>query len=95
MSKNNTSKPRATTERASGATEEQIYGIKKHTKMKFKELLQEIKLNKAVELIKSTNYSVVEIIDLIGYENPTYFYKIFKYKFKMTSREYKLNLQKN
>lgn len=63
--------------------------IKKHTKMTFKELLQEKKLSKAIELIKSTNYSIIEIIKLVGYENPTYFYKIFKNKFGMTPREYK------
>lgn len=63
--------------------------IKKHTKMTFKELLQEKKLSKAIELIKSTNYSIVEIKELIGYENPTYFYKIFKEKFGMTPREYR------
>jgi len=66
--------------------------IKKHTKMNFKELLQERKLSKAIELIKSTNYSIVEIIEQIGYQNPTYFYKIFKEKFGMTPREYKLSL---
>lgn len=68
--------------------------IKKHTKMTFKELLQEKKLSRAVELIKSTNYSIVEIMELIGYENPTYFYKIFKNKFGMTPREYKLHVIK-
>lgn len=65
--------------------------IKKHTNMTFKELLQEKKLSKAVELIRSTHYSVVEIMEQIGYENPTYFYKIFKEKFGMTPREYKLS----
>ncbi|EHI97492.1 transcriptional regulator with cupin sensor, AraC family [Clostridium sp. DL-VIII] len=64
--------------------------IKKHTKMTFKELLQERKLSKAIELIKSTNYSIAQIMDLVGYENPTYFYKIFKSKFGMTPRDYKL-----
>ncbi len=65
--------------------------IKKHTKMTFKELLQEKKLSKAVELIKLTEYSIIEIIEFVGYENPTYFYKIFKKKFGMTPREYKMN----
>ncbi|QAA34248.1 AraC family transcriptional regulator [Clostridium manihotivorum] len=65
--------------------------IKKHTKMTFKELLQEKKLSKAVELLKFTEYSIVEIIDLIGYENPTYFYKIFKEKYGVTPREYREN----
>ncbi|WP_315074377.1 AraC family transcriptional regulator [uncultured Clostridium sp.] len=67
--------------------------IKKHTKMTFKELLQERKLSKSIELIKSTKYSIVEIIDLVGYENPTYFYKIFKNKFGMTPRDYKFNIK--
>lgn len=66
--------------------------IKKHTKMTFKELLQERKLSKAVELIKSTNYSISQILEFIGYENPTYFYKLFKTKFGMTPRDYKLNI---
>lgn len=69
--------------------------IKKHTGMTFKELLQERKLSKAVELIKSTNYSIIDLIEMIGYENPTHFYKIFKDKFGMTPRAYKLNLCKN
>jgi YesN/AraC family two-component response regulator len=66
--------------------------IKKHTKMTFKELLQEKKLSKAIELLKSTDYHMFEIVQHIGYENQTYFYKIFKDKFGMTPREYKQNL---
>lgn len=66
--------------------------IKKHTKMTFKELLQEKKLSKAIELIKSTGYHMFEIVERVGYENPTHFYKIFRDKFGMTPRQYKLNL---
>lgn len=66
--------------------------IKKHTKMTFKELLQEKKLSKAVDLIKSTNCHMVEIVEHIGYENQTHFYRIFKEKYGMTPRQYKLNL---
>ena len=36
-----------------------------------------------------------EIIERIGYGNQTHFYKIFKEKFGMTPRQYKLNLNKN
>lgn len=66
--------------------------IKKHTKMTFKELLQEKKLGKAIELIKSTDYHMVEIIYHVGYENQTHFYNIFKDKYGMTPRQYKLKL---
>lgn len=60
--------------------------------MTFKELLQEKKLSKAIELIKSTGYHMFEIVERVGYENPTHFYKIFRDKFGMTPRQYKLNL---
>ncbi|WP_315110052.1 helix-turn-helix domain-containing protein [Clostridium intestinale] len=63
--------------------------IKKQTKMTFKELLQEKKLSKAVELLKVTEYPVVEVIELVGYENLTYFYKIFKEKYGVTPKEYR------
>lgn len=63
--------------------------IKKYTKMTFKELLQEKKLSKAVELLKSTEYPIVEIIEIVGYENITYFYKIFKKKYGITPKEYR------
>jgi len=69
--------------------------IKKHTGMNFKELLQEKRLSKAIELLKGTELTVVEIIEEIGYENPTYFYKIFKAKFGGTPKEFKLNASKD
>jgi YesN/AraC family two-component response regulator len=62
--------------------------IKRYTGMTFKELLQEKRLNKAVELIGISNYSITEIIELVGYENPTYFYKIFEKKYGTTPRRY-------
>lgn len=65
--------------------------VKKHTKMTFKELLQEKRLNKAKQLLNETDISVVEIISLVGYENLTYFYKIFKKKYGYTPKEYKNN----
>jgi YesN/AraC family two-component response regulator len=57
--------------------------------MTFKELLQEKRLNKAKKLLDETDISVVEIIYLVGYENLTYFYKIFKEKYGHTPKDYK------
>ncbi|KOF56773.1 MULTISPECIES: AraC family transcriptional regulator [Clostridium] len=62
--------------------------IKKHTGMTFKELLQEKRLSKAIELLQMSSYSISEIIELVGYENPTYFYKIFEKKYGVTPRKY-------
>lgn len=64
--------------------------VKKHTNYTFKELLQEKRLNKAVELLKAGNIPVNDIMEAVGYENPTYFYKIFKEKYKVTPKQYKI-----
>lgn len=63
--------------------------IKKHTGMNFKQLLQEKRLSKASELIQFSNYSIMEVIEQVGYENPTYFYNIFKQKYGITPRKFK------
>ena len=63
--------------------------IKKHTELTFNELLQEKRLSKAAELLKSTNLPISEIAQSIGYENLTYFYKIFKTKYNTTPKEYR------
>lgn len=63
--------------------------IKKHTKLTFKELIQVKRLNKAIELLKCNKFSIAEIMQMIGYENPTYFYKIFKEKYGITPNEFR------
>lgn len=63
--------------------------IKAYTGFTFKQLVQEKRMNKAVELLIKTDLPVVDIMRMVGYENITYFYKIFKGKYKMTPFDYK------
>ena len=65
--------------------------IKKNTGLTFKELVQEKRLDKATEFLKSTDYAIEDIIRKIGYENDSYFYRIFKKKFGLSPKEYKNN----
>ncbi|WP_342493881.1 AraC family transcriptional regulator [Bacillus sp. FSL R5-0712] len=51
--------------------------IKKATNFTFKELLQEKRLNKAKELLESTDMPIASVIDQVGYDNVSYFYRIF------------------
>ncbi|HDN2398399.1 TPA: helix-turn-helix transcriptional regulator, partial [Clostridioides difficile] len=67
--------------------------VKKHLGYTFKDLVQEKRLSKACELLVSTNLSIAEIIENVGYENLTYFYKIFKNKYGITPKEYKKNIK--
>ncbi len=64
--------------------------IKKNTGCNFKELLQRKRMNKAVELICDTNLSVNDIIAVVGYENNSYFHRIFKERYHMTPREFRM-----
>ena len=53
------------------------YIVKKLFKITYKELLMGKRLNKAKELLITSNLSISEIISLVGYENQGYFRKKF------------------
>lgn len=67
--------------------------IKKITGSTFKQLIQEERLNVAVTLLKTTNLPISRIMEDIGYENETYFYRLFKSKYKVTPNRYRNNKQ--
>ncbi|TDW20603.1 AraC-like DNA-binding protein [Breznakia blatticola] len=68
--------------------------IKKYTKSTFIQLVQEERLKNAVQLLVSTTLPVVDIMEEVGYENITYFYKIFKKKYQMTPSVYRETYKK-
>jgi AraC-like DNA-binding protein/quercetin dioxygenase-like cupin family protein len=55
--------------------------IKRHTGMKYSRFLQDIRLEKAKILLKTTQFTIEDIARQVGYENQTYFYRIFHEKF--------------
>lgn len=55
----------------------------------FKQLVQEVRLDKAMWFLKSTDIPVEQIIMEVGYENETYFYRIFKLRFGASPKEYR------
>lgn len=68
--------------------------IKKNTGFNFKELLQRKRLNKAVELMRETDLPVSDIIAAVGYENGSYFHRVFKERYHMTPRAFRIANQK-
>ncbi len=54
------------------------------------EYISEVRLKKAAELLENTQISVYEIIEKIGLENESYFYKIFKARYRCTPKKYSL-----
>lgn len=63
--------------------------IKKNTGFNFKELLQRKRMNKAAELICDTNLPVGDIIAAVGYENNSYFHRVFKERYHLTPKEFR------
>lgn len=63
--------------------------IKISTGHTFKEMLQTIKLNKAVELITSSNLMITDISHAVGYENPAHFIRLFKKVYGVSPNQYR------
>ncbi len=63
--------------------------IKQNTGYTFKELLQRKRLNKAAQLLADTELSVSDIISCVGYDNASYFFRIFKEKYGVSPKEYR------
>ncbi len=63
--------------------------VKKITGCTFLQLVQQSRLNQAAELLRTTDLTIVEIMQQVGYENITFFYKLFKEKYRQTPRTYR------
>lgn len=63
--------------------------LKKHTGKNFKELLQLRKLQQAAYLLDNTTMSADRIIESVGYENSSYFYRCFRKKYGCSPKEYR------
>ena len=53
--------------------------------------LEKIRMEKAAEMLVSGKYSVTETAGRCGYNDANYFARIFKRKYAMSPREYRLN----
>ena len=64
--------------------------LKKYTGHTFKELLQQQRLQQAVYLLSQTTLSVNHIMEAIGYNNSSFFYRIFREKYGCSPNEYRI-----
>ena len=64
--------------------------IRKNTGFNFKELLQRKRLNKSVELMCETDLPISDIIAAVGYENGSYFHRVFKERYHTTPRAFRV-----
>lgn len=63
--------------------------IKRRTGKTYTEHLQEKRLSQAAFLLKTTKLSVEEISTAVGYDNKSYFHRIFTEKYHLTPKKYR------
>ncbi len=64
--------------------------IKKRTGKTYTELVQAKRLSQAAYLLTTTTKSVMDIAMSVGYDNISYFHRIFQKRFGVTPRKYRL-----
>lgn len=64
--------------------------IKKRTGMTYTDLVQNKRLNQAAYLLTTTNRNIIDIGFAVGYDNTSYFHRIFQKQFGMTPRTYRV-----
>ncbi|WP_026559452.1 AraC family transcriptional regulator [Bacillus sp. J37] len=69
--------------------------IKKATTYTFKELVQAKRLTIARDLLENTSLSISAIVEEVGYENISYFYRVFKSKYGYTPKKFRDQLSNN
>lgn len=67
--------------------------FKNKTGMSFKQYVISRKLGQAQSLLTDTEYSVAQIAEMVGYDNPSYFSQLFKKKFGITPGKYREKLR--
>lgn len=63
--------------------------VKKSTGQTFKELLKKQRLLRAANLLEYTKIPVTDIIEMVGYDNTSYFHRIFKETYHMSPKQYR------
>ncbi len=64
--------------------------IRRRTGKTYTELVQTRRLSQAAFLLTTTNLSVLEVASRSGYENMSYFHRIFREKYGVTPKKYRL-----
>lgn len=65
--------------------------VRAQTGRTYKELLQKHRIEMAARLLRRSDMNIQQIIALVGYENTSYFYRLFHERYGVSPREYRLS----
>lgn len=63
--------------------------LKSYTGKTFSELVIEKRIERAIYLLTYTDHSIIDVINMTGYENASHFYRVFKDKYNVSVKEYR------
>lgn len=69
--------------------------IKKQLGKNFKDLVQELRFNKARTLLRTTSLSIEEIANQVGYHNIGFFYQKFSALYELSPKQYRDKMKEN
>ena len=64
--------------------------VRAETGRTYKELLQKHRMETAARMLRRSDMNIQQIISLVGYENTSYFYRLFHERYGLSPREYRL-----
>ncbi|MDL2233330.1 AraC family transcriptional regulator [Ruminococcaceae bacterium OttesenSCG-928-L11] len=65
--------------------------MREHTGSTYKQLLQEKRLSKTAQMLATTSMTVGEIANYVGYDNTSYFHRLFQQRYNATPAMYRKN----
>ena len=68
--------------------------VKRATGSTFKELLLHKRLDKAARLLRETRLTIQEVCAEVGYDNTSYFHRVFRRRYGKSPKEYRSELWK-
>ena len=63
--------------------------VRAQTGRTYKELLQKHRMETAARLLRRSDMNIQQIISMVGYENTSYFYRLFHERYGVSPREYR------
>ena len=63
--------------------------VRAETGRTYKELLQKHRMETAARLLRRSDWNIQKIITYVGYENTSYFYRLFHERYGQSPREYR------
>lgn len=65
--------------------------IKRKTNKTFSQIVNQVRIQKATELLIETNKPIMEICYDVGYNDPSYFFKLFQKEMNVSPKQFRLN----